>query len=52
MTKLEELVAGLRELERDLDGVCDEMTFSEIDNHSQAAYCLALAEEILREDPR
>lgn len=52
MSKLEELVAGLRELESRLDGIADEMTYREIDTHSQAWYLLQLGEEILREDPR
>lgn len=43
------LLQVLTDLERDMDGIADEMTMRQIKQHEQIAYALALAKEICDE---
>lgn len=42
-----ELMEAAEALERDLDGIADEMTYRQIDQHAKAAEVLQLARELL-----
>lgn len=41
-----ELLKAAEELERDLDGVADEMTLSQIDQHAAAVWLLECARKV------